>query len=268
LSSVDPLIFSYELKAPESANAFSVSVARDLQKKLEAAFSSKQKANGESPAAFVLKSTGRIFCSGGHVAEYAKMSKAAEGRKANREISRVLNLIEHLPVPTLCLVQGDGWGGGLELLSAFDYVMTVPEAGFGFWQRRQGLTFGWGGGQRLLKRISSNYLYNATLQTRFISAIEAQRLGLVNEICLSSRLEFRAQRWLRQVTSFSLVSAQALRELRLDVTASHRDSERSWFERLWWSKDHRDRLHAYRVRARSLERRSKARAIKRSISAE
>ena len=96
------------------------------------------------------------------------------GILANRKIRVQLKQLAHLPVPTLALVDGECYGGGVELLSCFDFIYSTPTSQFGLWQRKVGLTFGWGGGVRLLKRMSEHQLKQLCLEAKTLTALEAK----------------------------------------------------------------------------------------------
>jgi enoyl-CoA hydratase len=207
-------------------NAFSQGGAEELSQALRAMDGSFRE--------LVMSARGRFFCAGGNLDEYAKMKDAESGRAANREIARGLDLLQAVPRPTLALVQGDCVGGGLELLGCFDRVIAVPEACFGFWQRRVGLSFGWGGGARLAERLTPKRLRLLASDAATITAGEALEIGLIDEIALSSQLEARGQAWIRRMRRW----AQAP----LVAQKAEARGERALFEGLWWAPEHRTAL--------------------------
>ncbi|HEX4924321.1 MAG TPA: enoyl-CoA hydratase/isomerase family protein, partial [Bdellovibrionales bacterium] len=115
----------------------------------------------------------RFFCTGGNLSEQAatgaQKAFAAQGR-----VREALQALQKWPHPTVALVNGDCFGGGTELVSAFDLVLATPHALFGFWQRKLGLTYGWGGGARLLRRLTPQALATRALETRLMTASEAR----------------------------------------------------------------------------------------------
>lgn len=223
----------YRLSDPERGNAFSLSMARSLVQALR-----------EHDGRFreiVLSSEGRFFCAGGQLADYARMPNADAGRATNREIAEALELLASVPRPTLALVQGDCLGGGVELLSCFDRVIAVPEAGFGLWQRRVGLSFGWGGRDRLAERIARRRLAGLALDARTLGAREALRLGLIDEVALASRLEGAGESWRRRSRSLAATPVGALKALD--------SNERAVFDEIWWNDEHRAVLASRRPKS-------------------
>src|SRR3954470_20368784 len=113
-------ILNFTLQSPDVQNAFSVEDARVF----------KDQIRKYSPCAVVLcPSPGRVFCSGGNLKFYSELQKSRRlkrhGSKVNHEIAATLDFIYNLPVPTLACVSGDCIGGGIELISCFDHVVSL-----------------------------------------------------------------------------------------------------------------------------------------------
>ncbi len=218
-------VLRVRINDPAHGNSFSLSIAREL----DVALRSQQILGLE------LSSTGRLFCAGGNLSQYAKMNRNSEGLRANREIGRVLDRVHQLKVPTVCVVQGDCFGGGVEVISSFDHVVAVPEALLGLWQRRIALSFGWGGGKRLLQRLSMQRLRTLALESRCLSAYEAQSAGLVDAVVLSSCLPDYLVNYWRALLALPQEPVAGIKA----VTAKN---EQKVFSSLWWSQAHREIL--------------------------
>ncbi len=232
-------ILQIVLSNPSRGNSFGIQSAEAVAAALKKHFPSPKK-NGKSQGqkvkscrGLILTAKGRLFCAGGDLTDYAQLERASEGKKINRRITEILDQISQLPIPTVCLVSGDCFGGGVELISAFDKVLSVPEAMFGLWQRRMGLTFGWGGGSRLIQRLSPANLRLLAIEARSFSAFEALRIGLIDEIHVSSQITFYAREWLRKQTR-QMDSVSAFKAL-----IEKPSSEQIIFESLWWTPVHR-----------------------------
>lgn len=176
----------------------------------------------------------RVFCSGGNLKTYARLKNKAAGNKINREIRKILSDVAALSIPKACLVSGDCYGGGIELLSCFDFVATVPHSAFALWQRRNGLTFGWGGAERLLARMSKQKLVELSASMRSFGAHEALRFGLVDDVIPAAMIESRVLEWLARAMS---VSTPVLR--------NHAQEARV-FERLWLNPEHQRALKKFK----------------------
>lgn len=223
------LVFS----RPEAANAFGLDDALQLRKILKA-----------NPTARVLvwrSAGGRCFCAGGDLAAYARMAKRDQGLAANRKIAAALKDLAAFPGLTLAIVEGDCWGGGLELLSSFDTVWALPHAAFGLWQRRIGLSFGWGGGTRLEARLGPAKVKALALTARSFTAATAADLGLVDRVVSPASLEAALGVWMKQQLSLPPEPLPL-------VKAMTPKSEADVFRRLWWNASHRRVLARFKGR--------------------
>ena len=213
---------------PAGGGSFGLEQARDLEKALK-----KKKWGGLLLRGDIRE---RVFCSGGNLKAYAGLSTKAQGHKMNREIRKILSDISKMSMPKACVVTGDCYGGGVELISCFDFIVTVPHGLFAFWQRRMGLTFGWGGAERLERRMARKDLLALSASMRSFGAHEALRLGLVDEVVATPFAEERAREWLQRTIS---AKAPLLR---------HSSQETRLFEKLWLSPEHQKALAKYRSR--------------------
>lgn len=212
------------LSDPESRNAFSPPMAEEFHKALkESRFQS-----------VLLKSEGPVFCSGGNLPFYKRLKNKDEGLAHNQRITEILDYLQSLPVPKICLVEGLCIGGGVELVAAFDKVFAAPHSLFGLWQRRVGLTFGWGGQERLSKKVSSKDLQNWLLEARTFSSYQAKSVGLVDQIYLSSNLMKEALKWIDNIEKRGSQSQRT-------ILQNHND-QKSAFNSLWLGEEHKRAL--------------------------
>jgi enoyl-CoA hydratase/carnithine racemase len=218
---------------PSSSNSLSLAAAEELARILTRISEGVDKNETSAPyRALVFFSKGRIFCSGGQLSDYASMSNADQGKAVNRRITEILANLSELPIPTICAVSGDCFGGGVELISAFDTVISVPHVLYGFWQRRIGLTFGWGGGKRIEQRIGLPQLKRLALSTETFGAHEALSIGLIDFIVPVSSLESVSLEIAEQMSTAATAPIGQLKKWSAD-------RETEIFESLWWNPDHR-----------------------------
>lgn len=117
----------------------------------------------------------------------------------------VFAAIERWPGLTVALIDGDCFGGALDLILAFDLRFATPRSRFSHPGARLGIVTGFGGTARwrkVLTRRSANQLF---LANRVFSASEALDLGLVDRVADShddelARLETLDLRTVKQLT--------------------------------------------------------------------
>jgi enoyl-CoA hydratase/carnithine racemase len=141
-------------------------------------------------------------------------------------------------VPTVACVSGDVYGGGIELLSCFDFVFSAPHVRFGLWQRRIGLSYGWGGGKRITQRLGPIKSFQKSVLADTVSAYEALRIGLVDEIVPEFLLEKKTIETLRQLESLPKLPFEKLKNW-------NERQEQSVFESLWHGTEHKDALKKF-----------------------
>lgn len=181
---------------------------------------------------------GRVFCAGGNLKDYADQKNKGAGLAINREIQSVLQQISQYPALKVAFVNGDCLGGGVEFLSCFDLIWSAPHVYIGLWQRKMGLSFGWGGFERLAKRVNPAWATHRLLTGELQTAGQARDAGLVDEIL--DEAEAR--------TRWEILKASALNDKDGSFAAVSRDlphGETSVFEKLWWSEYHRSQLQKF-----------------------
>ncbi|HEX7705683.1 MAG TPA: enoyl-CoA hydratase/isomerase family protein [Thermoanaerobaculia bacterium] len=122
-----------------------------------------------------------VFAAGADMAEMAGFS-GWDAWKFSRLGQEVFSAIEALPALTVALVDGDCFGGALDLILAFDLRIATPRSRFAHPGARLGIVTGFGGTSRwrgLLARPAANALF---LRNSVLSAEEAMGLGLVDRI--------------------------------------------------------------------------------------
>lgn len=219
------------------SNAFGIGCAKEFHKIIK--HIKKHKIEG-----FLLTSDQRIFCSGGNLSDYAKLKTKSQGIKINKEIAKILNEFSKMTVPTICLINGDCLGGGIEWVTAFDTIYATPSAFFGMWQRRIGLSWGWGGGHRLKMRISKKNLLNWVLNANNFSSYKAQEIGLVDAIHASEIIFERGLDFLKKQKDLPNIPFSKIKST--DLVSHITKNEQRVFQSLWMNPEHQRLLSKFR----------------------
>jgi enoyl-CoA hydratase len=120
----------------------------------------------------------------------------------------VLDLIENLGKPVVAAINGFALGGGCETAMACTIRIAVEHAKFGQPEVKLGLVPGCGGTQRLPRLIGKGRALQLILSGGVISAQEAYRMGLVNEIVPATDLITRAEAILSEIASNAPVAVK------------------------------------------------------------
>ena len=114
--------------------------------------------------------------------------------------------------PIIAAVNGIALGGGFELALACDIIVAAEHAEFGLPEPRVGRIALEGGMHRLARSISFKTAMGMLLTGRRISAAEAYRAGLVNEVVPRADLLLAARRWADDILACAPLAVQATKE--------------------------------------------------------
>jgi crotonobetainyl-CoA hydratase len=118
--------------------------------------------------------------------------------------------------PIIAAVNGFALGGGLEIALACDVIVAAEHATFGLPEPRVGLMAAAGGVHRLPRHVPLKVAMGMMLTGKPITAAEAHRLGLVNEVVPAAELLPAAQRWAAAIAACSPLSVQATKQAALE----------------------------------------------------
>lgn len=123
----------------------------------------------------------QIFAAGADMAEMARFN-FRDAWDFSRLGQELFETIERLPAVTVCAIDGDCFGGALDLALAFDVRIATPRSRFSHPGARLGIVTGFGGTSRwrkVLSRPAANQLF---LANRVFNADEALAMGLVDHL--------------------------------------------------------------------------------------
>ncbi|MBL4688169.1 MAG: enoyl-CoA hydratase/isomerase family protein [Nannocystaceae bacterium] len=194
------------INRPEVLNALSTEVVAELSAALEAI------AGEPSVGALLLTGAGKAFVAGADIAAMAQMQPeqalvfAGQGHALGEMLSK-------LPRPTLAAVNGFALGGGCELALACDFIYASEKAKFGQPEVNLGVIPGFGGTQRLLRRVGQARALELCMTGEIIRADEALRIGLVNKVVPPEALLETSIATLKTIASKGPLAIAALKEV-------------------------------------------------------
>jgi enoyl-CoA hydratase len=138
--------------------------------------------------ALVLTGAGeKAFVAGADIAEMAKMSPLA-ARQFSEGAHALLARFEALPIVTIAAVNGYALGGGCEIAMGCDLVYASENARFGQPEVNLGIIPGFGGTQRLTRRVGIMRAKELVLTGDHCDARRAMELGLALEVLPAAEL--------------------------------------------------------------------------------
>src|SRR5438876_5739533 len=199
-------VVTVRLNRPRALNALDTVTLRELARAIR-----EVRRDGGVRALVVTGAGDKAFSAGADIAAMAAMS-AADGHAYSRLGHDVLARLEALAVPVVAAVNGVAPGGGLELALACDPIVVSERAPPGPAGLNLGLIPGFGGTQRLVRRIGQTRARELIYLGHMVAAEEALRLGLVNRVVAHERLAEEAAKLAAELAAKAPVAlAQAKR---------------------------------------------------------
>ena len=129
---------------------------------------------------------------------------------------RVFDRIEALPIPVIAAVNGFALGGGCELALACDLVLAAPNAVFGQPEVKLGVIPGFGGTQRLVRRVGSMRARELIYSGRNVKAEEAVVIGLALRVVTDGTVRDAALALANQIAAMGPVAVRLAKRAILD----------------------------------------------------
>ena len=134
----------------------------------------------------------KAFAAGADIAELAALD-ADSGRAYAARGQAFSRRLETLGKPVIACINGFALGGGCELAMACTLRLAADTAKLGQPEVKLGVIAGFGGTQRLPRLVGRGAALRLLLSGTIISAAEALRIGLVDEVVPAAELMARAQ---------------------------------------------------------------------------
>ena len=152
----------------------------------------------------------RAFSVGSDLRQRKSMTKE-DWLRQRQDFDRTLYTVRQLRKPIFAAVNGTAYGGGCELAQSTDFIIASENATFGQPEAMLGLAAG-GGSPVLLPRLLPPGKALQMLMTGDpITAQEAHRLGMVNELHPQDELLAAARRIAEKIASNSPTAVQAVK---------------------------------------------------------
>ena len=163
------------LNRPDALNALSFALIEELGRTFD------DVARTDARALLITGAGTRAFCAGADIKELTGRPLAEQKRGAERGQAAFAKL-DRLPMPSVAIVNGYAFGGGLELALACTFRLATRNAKMGLPEIKLGLIPGYGGTQRLPRAVGEARALELIMTGRTVDAEEAARLGLVNRL--------------------------------------------------------------------------------------
>ena len=178
---------------PEKLNALNHKVMEELL----ACFQALEK--DDEVRAVILTGAGeKAFVAGADINELTLQSPV-EGKEYSLRGQKLLALIENLGKPVIAAINGYAFGGGCELALACTLRLSSESARLGQPEVKLGIIPGYAGTQRLPRLVGKGRALQMILSGEPVTAQEAYRIGLVNQVVPAPELMAAAEKLAQKI---------------------------------------------------------------------
>lgn len=170
------------LNRPEAMNAFNYDMLAELGQVVDAI-----RINPDIRLVIFRGAGGRAFSVGADLKERKTLTTEQVKRNLYK-IGEVFTTIENLPQPTIAMLDGFAFGGGMELALACDFRIASEKSVMGLTETSLAIIPGAGGTQRLPRLIGESKALELILTAKKLSAKEALDYGLVTKVSSDSTI--------------------------------------------------------------------------------
>jgi enoyl-CoA hydratase/carnithine racemase len=211
-------VATLSIDRPKSRNALALQTMAELDHALDTVEAGPARV-------LVIRGAGtRAFCAGGDLKELEQIRAAPEAAAMARRMRTTLDRLPKLSIPVIAGLNGDALGGGAELAVACDFRVAASHARIGFAQVTLGIMPAWGSNERLAELVGRGRALHLLLIGQAISAAEASRVGLVEEVVPSEEFDTRLSAIARSIATAPPATIAAIKRS-VDAVRPHRHPE-------------------------------------------
>lgn len=190
------------LNRPKVLNALNAATLQELQTAIDII------RQDTSIRAAILTGAGeKAFAAGADIQELAQ-ANAVNGRDLALRGQAVFRAIETCGKPVIACINGFALGGACELILACTLRIASETAKLGQPEVKLGLIPGYGGTQRLARLVGKGVALQMILTAEMLSAADALRVGLVNEVVPAEQLLARGEAIARTIAGMAPLAVQ------------------------------------------------------------
>jgi enoyl-CoA hydratase len=229
-----------ELNRPKELNALSIPLMKELSIAL------RELDQNEEVRVIILTGNSRAFAAG---ADIKQMSEKTAIDMLQIDLLTTWEQIKRTKKPIIAAVSGFCLGGGCELAMTCDMIIASESAKFGQPEIKLGIIPGGGGTQRLTRAVGKAKAMEMILTGKFISAEEAEKMGLINKVVPDEMYMFEAFTLAKEIAKMAPIAVQLAKESVNNSFENHLEAglhyERKNYYLLFSSEDQKEGMNAF-----------------------
>ena len=188
LTKLEDEIFWLYLNNPTKKNAFDLSVVGELDEILDNEIKDKKSIR----VLVITTSLDDIFTVGLDIKWLVTLDES-KSKDMTKGLQKIFSKLEDLSIPVIAAIKGLNLTAGFELMLCADIIIAADNAKFGQVETKWGMTPAAGATQRLVRLIGPLKAKELIYTSRVITAQEAAKIGLINELVPLAELENRVK---------------------------------------------------------------------------
>ena len=241
----DGFVVTISINRPKALNALNTATLRELK----ACLTELHQEELDQTRAVILTGAGdKAFVAGADISEMRDLG-VEEARAFSALGHRVFDLIGAVPFPVIAAVNGYALGGGTELVLACDFAYASEKARFGQPEVNLGVTPGFGGTQRLIRRVGLHRAREMIYTGEMLDAQKAKEVHLILDVYPHEELMPHVREVAQVIASkapIAVAQAKRVTELRYDEgLRAANQMEQQAFGLLFGTEDQKEGMRAF-----------------------
>ncbi len=204
----DEFVATITLNRPEKLNALTLEMLGQLERHL-----TELEKDSRLRVVILTGAGDRSFCVGADIHAWSDLDAIGMWRSWIREGHRIFDRLASINLPTLAVLNGYTFGGGLELALACDLRIAADDVELALPEVKLGIVPGWAGTHRLPALVGAARAKQMIFSGDRVPAPQAERWGLLNEVVSRNQLAKRARAMADTISSNAPLAVQMAKQL-------------------------------------------------------
>ncbi|MEX0582367.1 MAG: enoyl-CoA hydratase/isomerase family protein [Sneathiella sp.] len=176
-----------------------------------------EKAEDKSLRVMVLTGTGKSFCAGADLGELGRYNFD------ENPLEQLTDVVERLPFPTICALNGGVYGGGADLALSCDFRIGITTMSSFIPPARIGIHYPPAGLARAVARLGLGPAKRLFLACEKMSAEELKSIGFLDYLVASEDLAARTDALVQDIGALAPLSLRGMKETLNDIARGELD---------------------------------------------
>jgi enoyl-CoA hydratase/carnithine racemase len=193
----------------------------------------------------------KAFCAGADISQFGDKRTGSDATRAyDRAVANGMAAVQNAQKPTVALIRGICFGGGLMLALACDIRLARADSRFRLPAARLGLGYAASNVALMVQRIGISAASDILFSARILDAAEAERVGIASTIWPIDSFEAQSARYVQTIGANAPLTLAAIKRSLIELSRPENDRNlaavNALVERCFTSEDYREGQAAVR----------------------